>query len=198
MTLSRSRRERKKQAIGRRALLGAGLALAAFLPAVPLAAQSPLDPLEDLRNLAPRVFIDCRGCDRDYFRDEITYVNYVRDRTDADVHVLITDQGTGSGGREYTFAFIGLGEFAGIDNTLVGASGPTDTGDEIRRMQVEVLERGLFPMSSGPPWRNASAWISRDGLSRPRSAIPGISGSSASARTPASEAKRVGGPRPWT
>ncbi len=114
----------------------------------PLQAQEPqnVDELmEELRKSAPRVFLDCRMCDRDYFREEITYVNYVRDRKDANVHVLVTDQGTGSGGREYTFAFIGLEEFAGIDNTLVYASGPSDTSDETRRGQVEVMGKGLFP-----------------------------------------------------
>ena len=121
------------------------LALVGLMAAAPLAAQSSPEPLETLRDSAPKVFIDCNHCDRDYFREEITYVNYVRDRADADVHVLITEQGTGSGGREYTFAFIGLGDYAGIDNTLTCASGPSDTGDEVRRIQVETLERGLFP-----------------------------------------------------
>lgn len=103
------------------------------------------DRIDQLRDHAPCVFLDCRGCDRDFFREEITYVNWVRDRKDADIHVLVTDQRTGSGGQEYTFAFIGLEDFEGTDNTLVYASGPNDTYDEIRRGQVEVLERGLFP-----------------------------------------------------
>ncbi len=118
---------------------------AVLLTAAPPGAQNGQNSLEALRDQAPRVFLDCFRCDRDYFREEITYVNYVRDRADADVHVLITEQGTGSGGREFTFAFIGLGKYAGVDNTLVCASGPNDTGDEIRRVQVEVLKRGLFP-----------------------------------------------------
>lgn len=101
--------------------------------------------LEELKKSAPRVFIDCRRCDRDYFREHITYVNFVRDRKDADVHVLITQQRTGSGGVEYTFAFIGLRNYEGVDHTLVYASGPTDTWDEVRSAQLEVLERGLFP-----------------------------------------------------
>jgi len=121
------------------------LIISLFTSAVPLSAQSPEVPVEELRNTAPKVFLDCGYCDRDYFREEITYVNWVRDRVDADVHVLMTDQSTGSGGREYTFAFIGLGACAGLDNTLTCASGPNDTSDEVRRMQVEVLERGLFP-----------------------------------------------------
>ncbi len=113
--------------------------------------DNPKSKVEDLRESALKVFIDCRGCDRDFFRQEITYVNYVRDRTDADVHVLITDQQTGSGGREYTFAFIGLKDFKGLDYTQVYVSTPNDTRDEIRRAQVEVLERGLFPYVAKTP-----------------------------------------------
>jgi hypothetical protein len=108
-------------------------------------ADNPKPNADELKEAAPKVFLDCRGCDRDYFRDEITYINYVRDRKDADIHVLVTDQSTGSGGREYTFAFIGLNEYAGLDNTLTFSSGPNDTGDEIRRGQIEVMKRGLFP-----------------------------------------------------
>lgn len=62
-----------------------------------------------------------------------------------DVHILITQQSTGSGGREYTFAFIGLKKCAGLKHILVHSSSPTDTRDEIRQAQLEVLERGLFP-----------------------------------------------------
>ncbi len=113
--------------------------------------DNPKPKVEDLRESALKVFIDCRGCDRDFFRQEITYINYVRDRTDADVHVLITDQQTGSGGREYTFAFIGLKDFKGLDYTQVYVSTPNDTPDEIRRAQVEVLERGLFPYVAKTP-----------------------------------------------
>jgi len=49
---------------------------------------------------ALRVFLDCdRGCDFDYLRQEITFVNYVRDRRDAQVHVLITRERTAAGGQ---------------------------------------------------------------------------------------------------
>ncbi len=62
-------------------------------------------------------------------RTEVTFINYVRDRTDADVHVLVTTQETGGGGIEYTAKFIGLGRFAGVDQTLKVLRGP----DEHRR-----------------------------------------------------------------
>jgi len=74
----------------------------------PLSAQE-----EDLRSTAPNVFLDCsrRLCDMDYIRTEITFVNYMRDRENADVHVLITRRTTGSGGYEYTLNFMGLKVF---------------------------------------------------------------------------------------
>lgn len=119
--------------------------LCCFFPAALQPADDTDSNMDELKETAPKVFLDCRRCDRDFFRDEITYVNYVRDRKDADIHVLVTEQRTGSGGQEYTFAFLGLNEYVGLDNTLTYSSGPTDTGDEIRRGQIEVMKRGLFP-----------------------------------------------------
>ncbi len=107
--------------------------------------------MNELKENAPKVFIDCWRCDRDYIRTEITYVNYVRDRKDADIHLLVTDQGTGSGGREYTLAFIGLKEFDGMENTLIYVSQKTDTRDEIREGMIDVIKKGLFPFIMKTP-----------------------------------------------
>lgn len=114
-------------------------------------AQYGSPDLEELKKLAPKVYLDCMMCDRDFFRDSITYVNFVRDRKGADIHVLVTQQSTGSRGQEYTFTFIGLEEFAGTEHSLVHASNPTDTRDDTRRAQVEVMERGIFPFIIGSP-----------------------------------------------
>jgi hypothetical protein len=59
------------------------------------------------REGALKVFLDCDWCDEQYFRTEVTFIDYMRDRKDADVHVLVTTQGTGGGGTEYTLKFIG-------------------------------------------------------------------------------------------
>lgn len=66
------------------------------------------------------VFADCPrgGCDQDYFRTEMPYVNWMRDRQDADVHILVTPQTTGAGGRLYTLAFIGRGDYQGREAPL--------------------------------------------------------------------------------
>ena len=43
------------------------------------------------------VYLDCerRTCDFDYIRREIRYVNYVRERTEAHIHLLVTTERTG-------------------------------------------------------------------------------------------------------
>jgi len=74
--------------------------------------------------------------------DEITFVNYVRDRKDAQVHVLVTTQSTGSGGTEYTLTFSGQDQFKGIDNVLKYVSNKTDTDAEIRTGLAGSLKSG--------------------------------------------------------
>lgn len=100
---------------------------------------------DELKQLAPRVFLDCNRCDRDYVRTEIDWVNYVRDRKEADIHILGTVQRTGSGGWEYTFEFIGQNKFSDITHTLKYVSSSTETWDEVRKGYVDVLKRGLLP-----------------------------------------------------
>jgi len=95
-------------------------------------------------NGALRVFLDCPRCDFDFLRREVTFINYVRDRKDAELHVLVTTQSTGSGGTEYTLNYIGLGRFAGTDATLRYSSLGTDTQDESRRGFAQVFQLGLM------------------------------------------------------
>lgn len=95
------------------------------------------------RSDAVRVFLDCPACDENYLRTEITFVNYVRDPASADVHLLVTTQGTGSGGIEYTVKFIGLGRYKGVDHALVYAAPQTATPDERRRGLASLLKLGL-------------------------------------------------------
>lgn len=102
----------------------------------------PIDPATDTTD-SVRVFLDCPSCDEQFIRTEITFVAYVRDRTAADVHVLVTTQGTGGGGTRYTLQFIGLERFKGIDNTLAYTAPQTSTPDERRRGLASILKLGL-------------------------------------------------------
>ncbi len=119
------------------------LALSVALPAGALgqeAAESAQAPDEALR-----VFMDCRSryCDFDHFRREIAFVNYVRDRRDSEVHVLVTTRRTGSGGDEFTIEFIGQGDFETVDDRLLYFSSDTDVEDEIRGGLTRTLKLGL-------------------------------------------------------
>lgn len=108
---------------------------------------------DELRGRAPNVYLDCerRICDKNYIRTEITFVNYMNDRQNADIHILITRQRTGSGGYEYTLSFIGLKENKGKDATLKYYSKSTDTEEEIRQGMVNILKQGLIPYVSDTP-----------------------------------------------
>ena len=104
------------------------------------------EPIIDLmKKGAIRVYLDCDSCDINYITKEIPFVNFVRERQEADVHVLITTQSTGSGGQEQTISFIGLGTYANLRDTLTCVTLPIDTADETRRGLVRVLKLGLVP-----------------------------------------------------
>jgi len=107
--------------------------------------------INDLKKDAPKVFLDCYQCDHDYIRTEIPFVNYVRDRKEADIHLLITTQRTGAGGMEYTMAFIGLQDFIEIQDTLKYVSQSTDTRDDVRKGMVRVIKLGLIPFINKTP-----------------------------------------------
>lgn len=119
-----------------------------FAAAIPSIASAQQEPL--------RVFLDCDGrtCDSDHFRREVDFISYVRDRMDAQLHVLVTSQDTGAGGEEYSFFFIGLREMEGAQDTLRYTSRPDDTEDETRSGLVQTFKLGLVryvaPTSTGP------------------------------------------------
>ncbi len=127
------------------AVFGAvALALAALAALAVLPTSAPAQGANEVgRDAAPRVYIDCRHCDTQHIRREITLVNYVREPALAEVHVLITDQATGSGGRRYTLHFEGRGRFAGTADTLSHTSGATATSAEERAGLTHVLGLGL-------------------------------------------------------
>ena len=103
------------------------------------------DSLEIDPDQTVTVFLDCRRCDYSFIREEIEFVNYVRDRFQAEVHIFVVEQNTGSGGRQFTLSFIGQGEHNGLEHTLTYTSIDTDTFDEIRKGLVEVIKVGLVP-----------------------------------------------------
>jgi hypothetical protein len=119
------------------------------IPAFPAANQSAR------ASVGPqlRVFLDCEDCFADFLRSEITFVDYVRDRAEAEIHLLITRIITGSGGHEYTAEFIGSGRFAGTTRTLKANTTSSDSEDMIRRQIANMVRLGLlaFVSAEGVP-----------------------------------------------
>jgi hypothetical protein len=101
-----------------------------------------------------RLFLDCQfGCPDDFIRTEIPWVDYVRDRGDAEVHLLLTRQGT-SAGDQITLRFIGLGAYLGQDHELAYTARNTDSEARQREGLVEVLKLGLVRYVANAPVRD--------------------------------------------
>jgi len=106
------------------------------------------------REKAVRVFIDCYYCDMNYIREEIPYINYVRDVREAQVYIRETSETAGSGGRKYTYVFTGQVEYEGKDDTLIYDSRPDDTRDFRRIWRTQMLKMGLMPYVARTPLYN--------------------------------------------
>ena len=104
-----------------------------------VAAQTPAE-------MPVSVFMDCQAsnCDTEHFRVEIGFVNWVRDRTQADVHVLITSQGTGGGGTEYALSFLGLRPPYADTLQLGLSAAQSTTSSERRDLLTNRIAQGLL------------------------------------------------------
>ncbi len=125
----------------------AGLGIGAT--ATSLSAQGEAAP-EDAPQLL-KVFLDCHlvlSCDTNHFRREITFVNWVRLREDAHVHLILTYTAAGAG-NEYQFDNIGLGNFQGEDSHLTWTSSNVNTRDEIINALTRTMALGFVPYAQG-------------------------------------------------
>jgi hypothetical protein len=106
---------------------------------------------DTLRKGAVKIFLDCQSCDMNYTRQQITFVNFVRDVKEAQVFILITQQNAGSGGSQFTFTFQGLGTFNGMNDTLVYTSNPDETSTIVREKKTNMLQIGLMKYVARTP-----------------------------------------------
>ena len=91
-----------------------------------------------------RVFLDCGDCFSEYLRDEIEWVDFVRQPQDADVHLLSTSSGTGGGGNEIVLRFVGKGRFLNNDHELRVLSVTSDPEELRRRRVLRTVTIGLL------------------------------------------------------
>lgn len=119
----------------RRWILRVGLGVAMLLPVL-LVAQVPSPPPGPGAGVPPlRIFLDCPTyrCDPDFFRAEFAYADFVRSPEDAEVHVLVSEVRTGSGGEEFTLTMLGRRQYDGRADTLRVYTRPDATEDDTRR-----------------------------------------------------------------
>jgi hypothetical protein len=134
-------------------LLGGGLAETSV--SHPVSAQkpsagSPAATVDSVDRFV-RVYVDCGDCHPSYLRRNLTFVNYVRDRKQADVHLLGTTRSTGGGGTLYRLEFIGRGAFGDLRHELTYEASPTLTEDERRQGLADKVRVGLAPFALRTP-----------------------------------------------
>jgi hypothetical protein len=111
------------------------VAAVVLMLAAPLAVFAQESPVEQAASSRLRVYLDCSNCFDDYLRDEIDWVDFVRQPQDADVHLLSSDADTGSGGRELVLRFVGAGRLQGMDRELRVVS-LVNEAESVRRESV--------------------------------------------------------------
>ncbi len=114
--------------------------------------ESDQDSIDKLNNhILPSIYLDGRRFDDNHIRREITFVNYVRDPERADIHIFMTDEPVGRGGRQFEISFIGRRMYDDLEYTITRTVDHNVTYDEIRDELNEVLKIGLGPFMMRTP-----------------------------------------------
>ena len=93
----------------------------------------------------PRVYLDCSSnCFEDYLRTELLWIDFVRQREDADVHVITVTNETGGGGQETVVRLIGVGRWSGVQQELRAVTAPAESEDTRRRRLLDTLAVGVL------------------------------------------------------
>ncbi|HEX2166736.1 MAG TPA: hypothetical protein VHG09_05805 [Longimicrobiales bacterium] len=114
-------------------------AASVMMSAAPVAAQAAA------QEPPPAVFLDCQtwSCETTHIRNEVQFVNWVRDRADADVYVLVTSQSTGGGGSSFLVTMTGQGRFAGDSVDIRFSTDQSSTQAEERDALTARIAQGL-------------------------------------------------------
>lgn len=109
----------------------------------------------DLQKL--KVFIDCSrvGCDWGYIRTQIKIVDFLFDSEASDVHILITAQRAGNGGKQYALLFYGQHNYDYYNDTLYFTTKAGATGNEVRKQMVDAVMAGIAPLVARTAYASA-------------------------------------------
>lgn len=108
-----------------------------------------LQAQQELQTERLKLFLDCKTqCDVRFLRSEINVVDFVRDNTVSDVHLLITRVQTGGRGRQYQLIFFGQHRFKNLTDTLYFDTEANATDFEERAALANHIKIGLIPYLS--------------------------------------------------
>ena len=86
------------------------------------------------------------ACDDMYMKSEIRIVDVLRERNDADVHILISSRATVGDAEQYKLIFYGQKKYAAYKDTLTFVTKQDDTQAEKREQLVHYIKAGLIPL----------------------------------------------------
>jgi hypothetical protein len=89
-------------------------------------------------------YLDCEDCDFTFVRQELPFVSFVRDPNLADIHILVSQSQTGSGGHIFFMEFIGKNDFEGINNKYQIITNQNDTDDDVRNALLKAIKTGIL------------------------------------------------------
>jgi len=89
------------------------------------------------------LFIKCDRCDNNFLKNEINYVNHVREQGLADIQLFIYRNRNANNGNRYSLDFIGKNKFSDKKLSLVLDTNPRLTRDEVRNALKRKIDIGL-------------------------------------------------------
>lgn len=97
------------------------------------------------RTGALRLYADCSFCSQDYLRQHLPYLEYVRSRQLADVHLIASQWPTAARGKEVRYELIGQGYFDGMSDSLRFVLPLGSSENEQNEKLASELETALIP-----------------------------------------------------
>ena len=99
----------------------------------------------DKREGKPKIYIEGVQLDMDFLRRNLRYVDFVNDPAVSDVHIIINNRISGSGGQVYSIMYNNKTFETLADFTLTSTTASSDTFEEIREKLTESIGLGLMP-----------------------------------------------------
>lgn len=99
----------------------------------------------DKREGKPKIYIEGIHLDLDFMRRNMMFVDFVNDPAVADVHIIINNRVSGSGGQVYSIMYANKTFENLSDFTLTCTTAASDTYEERRKIITDAISMGLMP-----------------------------------------------------